>query len=72
MKNSNEKVDLKNTFIDTENRLTTVRGEGYSGMGKKIKGLRKKKDTDCQRERGWGDGRGQRVGVWCKKRLDFG
>ena len=30
----------KNWFIDTENRLTSGRGEGAGGLGKKTKGLR--------------------------------
>ena len=55
----------RNRLVDTENRLTTVRGVGVGRLGEKGKGLRKKKPQNTklhrhrqqyggyQRERRW-------------------
>ena len=38
----------RNRLVDTENRLTTVRGVGVGRLGEKGKGLRKKKNPKHQ------------------------
>ena len=69
--------------MDTENRLTAVRGDGVGGCVRRVKGLRKKK-TQGHREQ-YSDWRGNGVGgcrrgqrednwkkTWAGRRLDLG
>ena len=39
----NKLTKSRNRLIDTENRLTAVRGEGVGGMGGKVEGIEQKK-----------------------------
>ena len=45
----------RNRLIDTENRLTAVRGEGVGGLGEKVKGLSQKTATIHRHRQQYGD-----------------
>ena len=54
---SNEQNKLTNkieALLDTEKRLTAVRGEGFEGLGKKGEEMKQSKQTDSDRQQ-YGD-----------------